>query len=192
MSCSPMAWQVFWSLWELVPNSIILQGTLKLLLLLLYMHGVWKSQKKSYSTLRASERANHLFWLFSRVNSKPTNQRSSFCLCFCNWEFDGNFIFYVICDTIQVLGVSKLPHFDRFDRHVEQTVGPKGAKNRGKPQVPAWTDYKIWWHTLRIGDIRLWSIDYVRRHWCTMGKTSKGIKTTWLKFWWWVKSLSAA
>ena len=187
-----MAWQVFWSLWELVPNSIILQGTLKLLLLLLYMHGVWKSQKKSYSTLRASERANHLFWLFSRVNSKPTNQRSSFCLCFCNWEFYGNFIFYVICDMIQVLGVSKLPHFDRFDRHVEQTVGPKGAKNRGKPQVPAWTDYKIWWHTLRIADIQLWSIDYVRRHWCTMGKTSKGIKTTWLKFWWWVKSLSAA
>ena len=31
-----------------------------------------------------------LFWLFFRVNSKPTNQRSSFCLCFdLNWEFDG-------------------------------------------------------------------------------------------------------
>ena len=30
----------------------------------------------------------NLFWLFSRVNSKPTNQRSSFCLCFdCNWDF---------------------------------------------------------------------------------------------------------
>ena len=25
---------------------------------------------------------NHLFWLLSRVNSKPTNQHSSFCLCF--------------------------------------------------------------------------------------------------------------
>ena len=25
---------------------------------------------------------NHLIWLLSRVNSKPTNQHSSFCLCF--------------------------------------------------------------------------------------------------------------
>ena len=32
-----------------------------------------------------------MFWLFSRVNSKLTNQRSSFCFCFdLNWEFDGN------------------------------------------------------------------------------------------------------
>ena len=34
-----------------------------------------------------------LFWLFYRVNSKPTNQRSSFCSCFgCNWEFGGIFL----------------------------------------------------------------------------------------------------
>ena len=36
---------------------------------------------------------NLLFWLFSRVNSKPTNKRSSFCFDFdFNWEFGGNFI----------------------------------------------------------------------------------------------------
>ena len=42
-----------------------------------------------------------LFWLFSRVNSKLTNQRSSFCLCFdCNWEFDGIFQIYFLMFTI--------------------------------------------------------------------------------------------
>ena len=48
----------------------------------------------------------------------------------------------VIGDMIQVLEISKLPHFDRFDRHVEQTADPKVARNKGKPLVPALTDYK--------------------------------------------------
>ena len=48
----------------------------------------------------------------------------------------------VIGDMIQVLEISKLPHFDRFDRHVEQTADPKVARNKGKPLVPALTDYR--------------------------------------------------
>ena len=45
-----------------------------------------------------------MFWLFSRVNSKRTNQRSSFCLCFdCNWEFDrifSSFSDHDLCLTV--------------------------------------------------------------------------------------------
>ena len=37
-----------------------------------------------------------LFWLFSRVSSKPTNQRSSFCF-YVNWELGGN-LDCLICD----------------------------------------------------------------------------------------------
>ena len=48
----------------------------------------------------------------------------------------------VIGDMIQVLEISKLPDFDRFDRHVEQTADPRVARNKGKPLVPALTDYK--------------------------------------------------
>ena len=65
-----------------------------------------------------------LFWLFYRVNSKPTNQRSSFCLCFgCNWEFGGIFLILIFFSGgLGSYTPSKMKDANSFQLGVSRTV----------------------------------------------------------------------
>ena len=94
-----------------------------------------------------------LFWLFSRVNSKPTNQRSSFCLCFdCNWEFDG--IFY----NFRFLGRSQSDGNPAKSRRKSEPFGPKTGRHSSRiGQITEQGNSTFYcWHWPRIFETVFW------------------------------------